>query len=149
VIAASEEGTMDTTTTEVGEPPLAKARRTLAEAERVVRDELTVLAAFHAKDRQLAQEAQRLQATMQQAERRKANVTAANMAIDTIRNQAAVFRQRIACDQVEVRQLEGDIARAEADIGGWRYGLAALHRRIEAASSQLRALGLDGKAGNH
>ncbi len=74
-------------------------------------------------------------------ERRKATVTAATMAIDDIRNQALRLRQGIALDQVEARQLEGDIARSEADVEGWRRGLAVLHRRIAAASSQLRELG--------
>ena len=61
---------MDATTTEVGETPLAKARRTVTEAERVVRDEQTVLAALQTKDQQLAQEVRRLQATVQQADDR-------------------------------------------------------------------------------
>jgi chromosome segregation ATPase len=74
-------------------------------------------------------------------ERRKATVTAASMAIDDIRNQAAALRARIARDQVEARQLERDIAKAEADVEGWRRGLVARERQIEAASRQVRESG--------
>jgi hypothetical protein len=50
---------MDATITESSETPLAKAKRTLAEAEHAVRYERAQLADIHVRDRQAAQEAQR------------------------------------------------------------------------------------------
>jgi hypothetical protein len=56
-------------------------------------------------------------------ERRKANVTAARAAIDTIRNHAAQLCQQITRDEADARPLERDITRAEADlergVAGW------------------------------
>jgi hypothetical protein len=37
--------------------------------------------------------------------------------------------------------LERDIAKAEADVEGWRRGLVARERQIEAASRQVRESG--------
>lgn len=166
---------MDLTPTAVGETPLAKAKRVLAEAEHTVRHEQAQLAELQTQDRALVQEAQRLRAVTSQAEdratiratqerqaaverertelgkdiaaqeiviaKRQANVTTATADIQTIRNQAIRLRKQIARDEADARQLERDIAKAEADAAGWRPGLGRLRQRIETATRELQDLG--------
>jgi hypothetical protein len=86
-MTAGDEGAMDTTVTEVRQTHLAKARRALAEAENAVRYERAQLADLQAGDRQLTQEAKRLQAIIRQADDR-ATIRAAQ------ERQAAVEQQR-------------------------------------------------------
>jgi chromosome segregation ATPase len=133
---------MGTTGTESVETPLAKARRTFAETECVVRDEQTVLATFQAKDRQLAQDTQRLQATMQQADDLR-TIRATQERQAAVEHDRTELGKDIAAQELVIAKRRATVTAATADIEAIRNQAIRLRQQIARDDADARQLERD------
>jgi chromosome segregation ATPase len=122
------------------EPRLAKARRVLAEAEHAVRQEQTQLAEIHARDQQLALEARRVHATMQQADDRAA-IRAAQERVAALATQRADLAKDIAAQDLVIERRKAIVAAAAMAINDVRN--EAVRLRLGIARDQVEARQLE------